>query len=617
MRRFIYLSIAVLTFQTAAATAAQFGQTSTTQPQPTANSDFFTRLYRMIREAASAHKAQIPQISQPSLLPAAPPAVIELPPAVPPPPGNFVPDRVDSPPPPPTTNGNNNGSTGAVISRPGSFDGIIDELEIGTTGTRIPPPGVTVTTPNTPAGPTTNVPTQTTPFDPNLMPPLPPMPADGKAASVSSSSAAKIEAAKIVPTTTAASTPVSQTASLGQNNIFLAGDAFNTVQFARSGKAGFIVWRGNNLIYRERVNGRWNETTLSTSGNSYSPNPSGVEHRFQPSALLLFDSASHAHVLRQSGSSLVRHEQSESGSFQEVEQIPLPGAPELIDAQFGPDDTLHIALLTTSGSVQHGLIANGNGNWSTVAQTRGSPRLYLPQSFAPRYFSLAIDSRNKAHMVFTPELNLAIGPEGYTRPYSQLHYASNKSGEWRTQLVQDVADKSGDAAYGASIAIGPEDRPFIASWYNERAGTGSSQNSKLLWHAMDSSGNWYGSAIAHAPKGYVAGDGVRGTGFAPYLRFDENKLPHIVFSDHASQHFDSGQNEYAGQIRHVYFDGRDWRDQTIHAQSNPLGQQIIYPAFAVKNGELIITALERQTTWESDYRRANSTYNFLLYTTTY
>src|SRR5688572_22117916 len=37
------------------------------------------------------------------------------------------------------------------------------------------------------------------------------------------------------------------------NNVFIAGEGFNTLQFAPSGKLGFIAWRGIDLILRERA----------------------------------------------------------------------------------------------------------------------------------------------------------------------------------------------------------------------------------------------------------------------------------------------------------------------------------------------------------------------------
>src|SRR6185503_1026086 len=92
---------------------------------------------------------------------------------------------------------------------------------------------------------------------------------------------------------------------LGQltNQVFVSGDGFNTLQFAPNGKLGLIVWRGQDLVYRERNGTVWTEQVIGRFGNVYTPGPR-EEYRFQPHTALLFDSQSHAHVLRLSGSTV-------------------------------------------------------------------------------------------------------------------------------------------------------------------------------------------------------------------------------------------------------------------------------------------------------------------------
>src|SRR5687768_9044822 len=43
------------------------------------------------------------------------------------------------------------------------------------------------------------------------------------------------------------------------NSVFTAGEGFNTLQYAPNGKLGFIVWRGQDLLYRERNGSVWTE----------------------------------------------------------------------------------------------------------------------------------------------------------------------------------------------------------------------------------------------------------------------------------------------------------------------------------------------------------------------
>jgi hypothetical protein len=108
----------------------------------------------------------------------------------------------------------------------------------------------------------------------------------------------------------------------------------------------------------------------------------------------------------------------------------------------------------------------------------------------------------------------------------------------------------------------------------------------------------------------LAGDGDKGTGFAPYLRFDARGRPNIAFLDDAAQHFPL-QNEYAGNLRHAYFDGSAWVIRTIYSQSAALDSQIVYPAMATFGTEVTFMGLDRRTAWQDD-RTATSTYKFFL-----
>jgi hypothetical protein len=188
---------------------------------------------------------------------------------------------------------------------------------------------------------------------------------------------------------------------------------------------------------------------------------------------------------------------------------------------------------------------------------------------------------------------------GHPRANSVLKYASNKGGTWRANIqVMGTFDASGEAANGASIAIAPDDKPRIVSWYDERADSGSAQESRLYFHQQDANGNWTNSVVLRSADGYQAGDGNKGTGFAPYLRYDQAGRAHILFTDHAGEHFSSvGQQEYAGNLRHAWWNGSGWSVEKIFAQSNPLTQQIVYPTFAMSGNELAVTFLQRDTEW--------------------
>lgn len=398
------------------------------------------------------------------------------------------------------------------------------------------------------------------------------------------------------------------------NSVFMPPDGFNALQYAPNGKLGFIVWRGRDLLYRERNGTVWREQALAALGNTYVP---GIteEYRFQPLSALLYDSASRAHILRVSGNSVRHHVQQADGSFVETSAISLSALGtsfSLFQAAIGPGDALHMVVVPAQQNplIRYGSNKTGSWQWSTVAQVTGDPRGFWKQSYAPRWFSLAVDAQNFAHVTYCPHFQLPHGPEGYYQPNSELHYASNRGGAWASQRIANVPDLSGDAGHGASIAIGPNGQPAIAAWYNERWRTGSSDWCQLHYYTRDQNGVWTKQIVASNAAGYLAGDGDKGTGFAPYLRFDSRGRPHVAFLDDAAQHFPT-QNEYAGNLRHADHDGTKWVIRTVFTQTAALDRQVVYPALAISDNEMTFIGLDRRTVWQ-DHRNATSTYYLLF-----
>ncbi len=401
------------------------------------------------------------------------------------------------------------------------------------------------------------------------------------------------------------------------NAVFPANEGFNTLQYAPAGNLAFITWKNQELIYRERVNGGWSESTVTGNGSTFTPRGYD-EHRFQPLASLLFDSNSRPHVYEVSGRNILHFARDGNGNWSQAETISpnVADSITLFAVALGPNDAAHVAVIDRSWNPNIIYGSNKNGGWqfSTITTMTGDARGFLKQSYAPRFFSMAIDSGNAAHLALTREFRLVYPGQNYARPYSELTYASNRNGWWVLERVNYSADGAGDCGTGASIAIGPDGHPAIAAWWNKRVDTGSSTWSQLRFHRRDGNGNWSNEFVNGNPDAYAAGDGDKGTGFAPYLRFDNRGRPHIAFSDHAAEHFwNTGQNEYAGQIRHAYFDGGQWRFHKVYQQSNPLQKQMIYPAFAVSGNEMAFIGFERETQWV-DTRNANSTYRFVFRT---
>lgn len=394
-----------------------------------------------------------------------------------------------------------------------------------------------------------------------------------------------------------------------QNRVFPAPEGGATIQYAANGMLGFIVWRDQSLIFRERSpSGAWTEAVLANDGNVFKPylvfdfTAPREDYRFQPAAVLLYDSASKPHVFRASGRELVHYARNSSGQWSVAERFSnsqANGNIVVLDAAVGPNNVFHFAALSAGSprNLTYGSNKNGQWNWTTISTVGEPPLTYWAPPFAARWLSLAVDQQNNAHIAFRSGLDLTYDGAGHPRAYSELKYASNKSGQWTTSTVIKPRDLSGEAANGASIAIAPDNTPRIVSWYDERADTGSAQESRLYWHQPDG-GNWSSSVIATSPDGYIAGDGPKGTGFSPSLRFDSRGRAHIVYLDHAGEHFGGiGQQEYAGNVRHAWWNGNSWSFETVYRQTAPLQQQAVYPAFAVSGNEMAVTVLQRETQW--------------------
>lgn len=396
------------------------------------------------------------------------------------------------------------------------------------------------------------------------------------------------------------------------DTVFPAGEGFDTIQFASDGTLGFIFWSGRDLTIRERnAAGSWAEQKVANDGNSL-PSRSTLQYpNFQPAALLLYDSGSLPHIFRLSGGGTVAHYTRAGGTWTRSENIQVNGtssAVRLVGA-VGAGNVFHLGAVGNGGHVVYGTTRSGSWSWSTVVSIEGDP-YWSPGSYNRRWFSLAVDSRNFAHFVYRPEFSM-IKTLGYPRPYSKLEYVSNRGGSWVKQTIRVPDDDSGEVGGGMSIAIGANDLPSIASWYNERAPGGSAQWSRLQYYQMTPAGAWSRSEVVMRPDNYEGNDDEKGTGVQPYLRFDPQGRAHIIFLDHAAGHFPF-QNEYAGNIRHAWWNGSQWSVETIYRQADPMKAQAVFPAFAVNGNELAVVGLERLTQWDTSVNPqiATSTYKF-------
>jgi hypothetical protein len=416
------------------------------------------------------------------------------------------------------------------------------------------------------------------------------------------------------------------------NRVFPAPEGMSTIQYAPNGKLGFIAWRDTDLIFRERdASGAWREQVVTGGGNVFKMllvfdfTGPREDYRFQPSCVLLYDANSNPHIFEANGTGIQHFVRDGAGNFTLAEQIADPQANAsiaVLEGAVGANGAFHFAALSSGSprNLTYGSNKGGRWSWTTISTVTDPPLTYWAPPFAARWLSMAVDSQNHAHIAFRTALQLSYDSASHPLAYSELKYATDASGSWQIALVQKPRDPSGEAANGASIAIAPDGKPRIVSWYDERADTGSAQESRLYFHEQDGSGNWSSTIIFDKPDGYAAGDGDKGTGFSPYLRYDPSGRAHILFLDHAGEHFGGiGQQEYAGNLRHAWWNGSSWSVEILFRQTAPLQQEIVYPAFAVTGNELAVTLLQRDTQWNlSSYPPlSNSKYYFRFFTKTF
>jgi hypothetical protein len=398
------------------------------------------------------------------------------------------------------------------------------------------------------------------------------------------------------------------------NFVQLAGEGQNTVQFSPQGTLAQLLWFGNELIFRTRESAagfreEW-VTSRSSCTDPFSP-------RDQEQAHLLYTEDGIAHILMVDDGALLHFQRAADG-WTQSERVVLPTLRfsivwQLVAAVDGND--LHVFFTEgdwadESGRGVYGTNRSGPWQFETAIPSLGIKTQSYFTSYSLRYLSLAIDPQGAAHLTYTPEFREPVY-NGYTRPYNQLAYASNESGSWTTRVIHQPADDSGESGIGASIAIGPDGQPAIAQFYVDRAPTGSASFSRLQYHRRGVGGAWSTQTVATAPDGYVAGDGARFTGYAPQLKFDGLGRPHIAFSDHASQHFPAfGADEFAGQIRHAVLIDGNWLLETVVRQSDPLRNQLNYPAFTLYSNEIAFAASRKLDQLNPDLSVSKSDHYF-------
>ena len=405
-------------------------------------------------------------------------------------------------------------------------------------------------------------------------------------------------------------------------SIIPAGE-FNWMQYSPTGELGQLVWNGGNLIYRSRVAGGWQDTTVAATGTfttgSYDT-ADAVEQASQTAQLVFTsDGTPHALFLERQWTgakyqTLIQHYARAATGWLKVETVAPPWqtqwGPNNLVAEAGTGNSIHMIFTETNaaatgvGNFGTGVLTyatNAGGGWgyAKIADTADLSQdvWFTGGRWAPRFLSLAVDSTNHAHVTYTPQFYIA---GAFSTVNSTLMYATNRSGGWATQTVMAPGDGTADAGLGASIAVGPGDRVAIASYYVDRYNTGSPQASQLMYHTQSGSG-WAHTVVTTTPDGYVAGDGPRFTGFAPQLFFDASGRPNIVFSDEAAQHLPvTYANQFAGQIRVATLNGSAWALATVFRQTDPIHNQLFYPVAATFNGQTTYAGVQAISTTDAN-----------------
>lgn len=392
---------------------------------------------------------------------------------------------------------------------------------------------------------------------------------------------------------------------------------FDWTQYSPTGELAQLVWEGQNLVYRGRANSQWFDEPVATATTFTQPQYDTRDQveKASRSAQLVFTADGVAHVfyldpawVYQSNAyqTVIRHYDRTASGWRLLESISAPWlstwGPNTLVAEAGANNSIHLMFAETYqpatgvGSQGTGILwyaTNKTGAW-TFDKIADTADLKLDVWFtggrwAPRFLSMAIDGANNAHVTYTPQFYI----EGaFSKVYSELRYATNASGSWQSQVVASPPDGTGDAGLGASIAIGPDGKPAIASYFVDRYATGSPLKSELQYHTPDGNGGWTTQTVVNTPDGYVAGDGPNFTGFAPQLYFDKSGRANIVFSDEAGQHNPvTFANQVAGQLRLATRSGGKWTAQTIYRQTDPLTNQLFYPVAATFNGQTTFAGL--------------------------
>jgi hypothetical protein len=251
-----------------------------------------------------------------------------------------------------------------------------------------------------------------------------------------------------------------------------------------------------------------------------------------------------------------------------------------LSADTGPDYSFHLLVLKTRSDIDSNdfwydwldshlyHLTNASGRWrKELIHRYNMAYTYDTYVKSSSRQDIKVDRDGYVHAVFSEQINGADDP-------SRLLYATNKTGTWRieTALNYDPGTRD-DAGWFPSLSLNNKGRPHVSCMYVKRVYTHSAQYCKLLLLKRLGYDNWRSEIVADHDDGYYGHDGRSYTGALSHLVFDKKNRPHIVFSDVASTHYPSPQNQClnVGNIRYAVRRKGTWSITTVYHQPLPGG----------------------------------------------
>lgn len=408
--------------------------------------------------------------------------------------------------------------------------------------------------------------------------------------------------------------PVTPPMATDISKLRLGGLTMNSLEFLPSGRLGFLLIQDvsdqssqltTNSIYfgdRDVGSGKTSGLTLLAS-----------ELQSTQHLILLrgADQLFYAFIHTDTGLDQLVYQ---NAAWTNVQSLEIQG--DHVTAAAGPDGSFHFVFFENVNfeeqqyHLKHArLFPNGNLVKETVATDVRPISVSDMSDFddlidygahQARNLGIAIDTIGNPHVIFsrgrfqTPIISggKTIG----TEVRSSLNYATKtESGVWQQRtILQPPSGQFGDyGGLGASIAIAPNGSIGVAASIMPRARTGSPGVASLVYTTITGNEMW--RVVDSASAGYVMADGNLGTGLFPNLAFDGSSMAHIVYTDHAGQHFqDRGSKSFSGQVRYArQSPGAGWLRWTPIGSGGviPMDSQIFHPALAVRSdGTAVIAA---------------------------